>query len=169
MAETNGNLKVAVPTFIPLADAVRKYDLTEEVLTRLIQDGRIEAAQLPSGELLVSDDGLNHAQTKEQIIEEKFRHLKGKPIRLREAARKYRLKVPTVGRWVQIGYIKRLRDEPHCVELDESDVAYCANVYHHRKREGSVAGSKIFDEKGNPYQLKYPDLASERRKENDPR
>jgi hypothetical protein len=58
MAKANGNLNVAIPTFIPLADAARKYNISENVLTSLIQDGRIDAAQLPSGELAVSDDGL---------------------------------------------------------------------------------------------------------------
>jgi hypothetical protein len=33
MAKTNGNLKVAVPTFIPLADAARKYNISEGVVS----------------------------------------------------------------------------------------------------------------------------------------
>jgi hypothetical protein len=66
MAKANGNVNVAVPTFIPLTDAARKYNISENVLTRLIQDGRIDAAQLASRELLVSDEGLNE-KTKEQI------------------------------------------------------------------------------------------------------
>ena len=107
MAKTNGNLKVAVPTFIPLADAVRKYDLTEEVLTRLIRDGRIDGAQLPSGDLLVSDDGLNEAKTKEQIIEEKFEILRGQRISIYDAAKKYKLSHSTLRGWIKAGYIDR--------------------------------------------------------------
>jgi hypothetical protein len=66
------DLRSELPTFVPLSEAVRRYNLTEDVLTRLIRDGRIEAAQLPSGELLVSDDDLGETKTKEQITEEKF-------------------------------------------------------------------------------------------------
>ena len=48
------NFKSHIPTVLPLPDAARKYNLTEQALTQLIQTGKIEAVQLPSGELLVS-------------------------------------------------------------------------------------------------------------------
>ncbi len=50
--------------------------------------------------------------------------------------------------------------------MDASDVAYCAYVYKQKKVEygGNVAGVRIFDKNGNPYQLKYPDLSAKRRK-----
>jgi hypothetical protein len=165
MAKTNGNLKVTVPTFIPLAEAVHKYNLTEEVLTRLIRDGRIDGALLPSGELFVSDDGLNEAKTKEQIIEEKFGHLRGKTVSARAASQKYGISHKTFIRWARAGYIRILREEDRLLELDAADVAYCAFVHATKKQEygGTVSGVRIFDEEGNPYRVKYPELSVKRR------
>lgn len=47
-------LELDVPTYLPLPEAVRKYELSENVLTQLIQAGKIDAVRLPSGELLVA-------------------------------------------------------------------------------------------------------------------
>lgn len=49
--------------------------------------------------------------------------------------------------------------------MDAADVAYCAYVYGQKKAEygGRVAGVKLFDEEGNPYEVKYPDLSARRR------
>jgi hypothetical protein len=82
----NGN---ALPTYLPLSEAARKHNISEKALTRMIQDGRIGGAQLPSGELLVSDDGLDQTKTKEQIIEEKFAHLRGQAITVTKAVDRY--------------------------------------------------------------------------------
>ena len=162
MTKTNGNLKVMVPTFIPLAEAVRKYNLTEEVLTRLIRDGRIDGAQLPSGDLLVSDDGLNEAKTKEQIIEEKFGNLIGQPITVTEAAEKYDLHRNTLLEWSKNGYIAVLK-HGYRMELDEAEVAYCAEIHYERKELG-ITRVPLLDENGLAYQLKHPKLFEYRRR-----
>ena len=163
MTKTNGNLKVMVPTFIPLAEAVRKYNLTEEVLTRLIRDGRIEAAQLPSGELLVSDEGL-HEKTKEQIIEDKYGHLKGKPITISDAMDKYRIpQDSTIRRWITKGYIEVV-DDGYPMRVDEAEVAYCTSIYHQRQAVGIRSGAPLLNEDGTPYQLKRPELSQQRRR-----
>jgi predicted site-specific integrase-resolvase len=163
----SGNSKLSIPTFIPLAEAARKYNLTEDVLTRLIQDGRIDAAQLPSGELLVSDESPNE-KTKEQIIEEKFEHLQGQRISIYAAAKKYKLSHSTLRGWIKAGYITKIAQQVgdrSLTLIEESEVAYCAFIYHKRKAAGDLpTGTRIFDEDGNPYQLKHPDLALKRRK-----
>jgi hypothetical protein len=54
------------------------------------------------------------------------------------------------------------------LKLDEADVAYCADIYTQKVAEygtNRLFGVKIFDEDGNPYQLKYPDIARDRREE----
>lgn len=151
--------EMQIPTYVPLKQAARKYKLSIEALTQLIQNGRIEAAKLPSGEIVVSETSY---QTKEQIIENKFSHLVGSPIGLREASRNYNIHPTTLHRWVKLGYIKRVADK----KLDESDIAYCMFVYKEKKKEygGNIAGAKIFDEDGNPYKVKFPDLSLKRRK-----
>ncbi len=158
----NGN---SVPTYLPLSQAARKYNISENVLTRMIQDGRIDAAQLPSGELLVSDDGLNQTKTKEQIIEEKFAHLRGKPISAYAASQEYGLSHKTFIRWARAGYIQILKEEDRLLELDAADVAYCVYVHESKKQAygGKISGVKIFDEEGNPYLVKYPELSKKRR------
>lgn len=156
---TSGNSKLSVPTFIPLTEAVRIYNLTEDVLTRLIQDGRIDAAQLPSGELLVSDASLNQ-KTREQIIKDKFGHLRGNAITISLAAEKYKLAGTTIRKWISRGYIS-IMDSGYPTKIDEADVAYCRWVY--RKRDGR-SGARIFDDDGLPYELKRPALSEYRRK-----
>jgi hypothetical protein len=48
------SLKRNIPSYLPLADAAKKPDLSKKVLPQLIQTGKLEAVQLPSQELLVA-------------------------------------------------------------------------------------------------------------------
>jgi len=167
-----------VPTFIPLADAVRKFGLPQKVLTEQIQAGEIEAVKLPNGELLVADK-LNSGyqnKTKEQIIAEKYSHLRGKVISAAAASRKYSeihgvvILARLFSRWASAGYIKSIGGGGRGLrlKLDEADVAYCADIYSQKVAEygtNRLFGVTIFDENGNPYQLKYPDIAKDRREE----
>ena len=82
------DLNQKVPTYIPLADAAEKYGISEEALTQLIEAGKIEAVQLPSGELLVVAENCKY-KTKEEIITEEFSELQGQVISASEASRKY--------------------------------------------------------------------------------
>lgn len=60
----------------------------------------------------------------------KFKRLKGKPIHVAAAARKYDVPQPTISRWVKKGFIPVIgKDGPQKLLLDESYVAYCAHVY----------------------------------------
>jgi len=145
---------ISLPTFIPLAEAARKYNLSEGVLTRLILDGRIHAGRLPSGDIVVSDDKrISEVESKEQVIQERFAHLRGKPVGIAEAARKYGITHPTISRWMRLGYIRRLGTNGQKILVDLADVAYCADVY--RQRRGKQ-GRRIFDSEGYPYQSKSP-------------
>jgi predicted site-specific integrase-resolvase len=158
--------KPKIPTYLPLAEAAEKFGLSKKVLTQMIQAGKIEAVQLPSGELLVAaENGNGHEpQTKEDIISVKFAHLRKQSITVTEAAEKYELPRSNILTWKLRGYISVLK-EGYRLELDEADVAYCAYIYDRRQKSGTVSGSRIFDEEGNPYELKYPDLAQKRRKQ----
>ncbi len=167
-----------VPTFLPLADAARKFGLPKKVLTEHIQAGKIEAVKLPTGELLVADkldNGYQH-KTKEQIIAEKYSHLRGRIISASGASRKYSEIHGTIitpqlfARWANVGYIEATGGGGRGLrlKLDEADVAYCADIYAQKVTEygtNRLFGVKIFDEDGNPHQLKYPDIAKDRREE----
>ncbi len=153
-----------IPTFIPLAEAARKYNLSEKVLTQLIQVGKIQAVRLPTGELLVDADNNGHElKTKEEIIAKEFAQLKGRLITVTEAAQKYNLHRDSILEWVTRGYITPLKQggRGSRMELDEAEVAYCAKI--HRSRAGK-RGVRLFDQYGNPYQLKRPKLAEYRRR-----
>jgi hypothetical protein len=161
------NLNRNIPTFLPLAEAVQKLGLSRKVLTQLIEAGQIEAVQLPSGEVLVAAESNGHEpKTKEEIIAEKFAHLRGRSISPYAAQKRYGdIHRSNFIRWARAGYIEIHKDEDRLIELNEADVAYCSYVYEQKKVEygGRIAGVKLFDDRGNPYQVRYPDLSAKRR------
>ncbi len=162
-----------IPTYIPFNQAAKHYGLPQKVLTQQIRAGKIQAVQLPSGDLLVAaeNNGKDY-QTKEEIIAQEFAHLRGEPISASEASRKYskRYGVPisdvNFSRWSRLGYIKR-KSDGYRLQLDEADVAYCAKIYAEKydEYEGQMMGVRIFDEEGNPYQVKWREVAEQLRAE----
>lgn len=155
-------------TCVPLDEAAHKYGVTKNVLTQLIADGIVQTRTTSTGELLVvADQNGNNPdpRTKEEIIADKFAQLRGQPISAYGAQKKYGIHHNSFIRWARSGYISILNKAERSLELDESDVAYCAYVYQQKKEEygGNVAGVKIFDDDGNPYQVKYPELSARRR------
>lgn len=157
-----------IPTYLPLDQAARHYGLSKKVLTQQIQAGKIQAVRLPSGDLLVAaeNNGQNY-QTKEEIIADKFTNLQGVVITPYAAEKKYGIHRSNFIRWARAGYIEIIQEAERLVELDAADVAYCAYVYEQKKieYEGSLAGVTIFDEYGNPYKLKYKEVAEQMRYE----
>ena len=133
----------------------------------MIQTGKIEAVQLSTGELLVAAEHNGHKpKTKKEIIAEKFSDLQGVPISPYSAQKKYGgIHRNNFIKWARSGYIEILKEDDRLIELNEADVAYCAQIYSQKKEEygGKIAGVRVFDEMGNPYQVKYPDLAAKRR------
>ena len=146
--------------------------MKENVLTRLIAAGMIETRE-EAGETLVAVDKSGNgskAQTKEEIIAAKFAELQGLPISASKASRKYseiygmQLSQVQFSRWAKSEIVEVL-DRGYKIELNEADVAYCACVFAQKYRQynGQLRGVSIFDESGNPYIVKYPDIAEERR------
>jgi len=158
-------ITLTLPTFIPISEAARKYDLAVSLLTRLIQNGKLEAARLPSGDILVSDNGrdLSQIKTKEQLVEEKFGYLRFAPITVSEAAAKYRVPNTTLREWIAHRYVTVV-DEAYPIRVDQAEVAYCAEIYHRRQSMGIRSGVPLLDDDGLAYQLKHPDLSQYRRR-----
>lgn len=160
-------------TYLSLEEAARKYDVAEKVLTQLIAAGMIETHETPTGDVLVvveKNGNGQEPQTKEEIIAEKFADLRGQTISASEASRKYS-KIHHVpishvlfSRWARAGYIT-VMNRGYRLEMDEAEVAYCAEIFAQKYQEygGSMSGVRIFDEDGNPYQLKYPEVAEQLR------
>ena len=162
---TSSNLNQKVPTYIPLVDAAQKYGISEEALTQLIEAGKIEAVQLPSGELLVAADNGSLPKTKEEIIEEKFSNLQGHPITISEAAEKYHVPRSTIEKWIEREYIEIVDANSYPMKVNEADISYCVDVYQERKAMGIKGGVPLLDENGLPYELKHPTLSQRRKRQ----
>ncbi len=156
--------------YLPLKEAAKKHNVEEKVLTQLIAAGMIEAVE-ENGETLVAVDkngnGNNGTkpQTKAEIIAAEFAHLHDQPITLSEAARKYDVPRGTLEAWQYKNYLTPTHPDAYPKLFNEAEIAYCADIYHDRKRVGTgFYGAPLLDENGLPYELKHPDLAQYRRK-----
>ena len=140
-----------LPKYILLEDAVKRYDLDANLLARLVERGDLAAITAPDGDILVDERDIRKlaARPKKEDLPEykQYAHLRGQPIWISEAARKYNLVAPTITGWVKAGYIAILGRDGQKVLLDEADVAYCAEI--NRKRGGQ--GKRVFNIDGTPY------------------
>lgn len=147
----------ALPHLLPLPEAARKYGVSQARLKSLIDNGKINAAMIGE-EIVVSEDEVrSQAVTRKEDLPEykKHAHLKGTPIWISEAARRYGIPGPTITVWVQRGLIKSLGHDKNKKLIDEADMAYCAEIYNQRKGQGKW----LFDENGLPYKPKTGPLA----------
>lgn len=135
----------------------------ENVLAKLKPGDRLEIKRLSTGALEMIP--LATERTKSDIINQEFRHLQGQAISLSDASRRYGVKQPTITRWIQAGHIKVLADQGYRIMIDESEAAYCAMIYREKLKShgGNLRGVTLFDDNGNPYQMKHPDLAERKR------
>ncbi len=159
-------------TYLPIKKAAKRYGVEEKVLTQLISVGMIEARE-EAGEMLVvvdKNENVQERRTKEEIIATKFAHLRGHPISASEASRKYSkihgipISNQLFSRWAKAGYITVLK-RGYRLQMDEAEAAYCANIFTQKHKEygGQMRGVSIFDEDGNPYRLKYKEIAQQKR------
>ncbi len=161
-------LPVDLPRYVPLAAELQHHP--PQALTRLLRRGRIRAITGEGGVLVVErrqrqsrtrkpkkqpleQTGERRKQAEEEArrIRSKYEHLKGRPIGVAEAGRKYGIPQSTVSKWMHRNYIKKIGQDGQKILLDEADVAYCAEVYRSRKGEGR---RWMFDKDGLPYILK---------------
>lgn len=150
----------ALPVYLPIADAARKYGLDEARIRSLVESGTIKAAMV-NNTLVVQESEVQNEGTplrKEDLPEwKKHAHLKGTPIWISEAERKYGIANPTIWRWAKSGIIARLGMDGNKALIDEADMAYCAEIYHSRDTK---QGRRLFDSNGLPYKLKTNSLLS---------
>ena len=126
-------MAVDLPTYIPLTEAARRYRLDRTALTRLVEAGRIRAVKI-NGSVAVAQEDIDLATI--QIDE----RLRGKPIRVTEAAEKYGVSHANLSRWADAGYIRVLQRRPRLLELDEADVKLAAEIF---KRAREETGSYV--------------------------
>jgi len=152
---------VTLPTFLPVAEAARKYGLEEDRLRALIEKGKIRAGVV-AGEMVVSEDEVRSEAIQEKGLRkedlpeyQKHAHLKGQAIWISKASRDYQIPHPTILKWVRAGIIRTLGREANRLLVDEADVAYCAEIYRKRGKPGRV----LFNPDGTPYKPKTGPLA----------
>ena len=146
----------ALAKFISIADAADRLKLSPKYLHRLINNGKINAATI-NGETVVSEhDVIRLTPTPRDELAEyrKFKHLKGTPIWLSEAARKYEISHMTILQWTRKGYIAKLGTDGNKLLLNEQDVAYCKFIYD--RMSGERKGRRIFNDDGTPFTPRPP-------------
>ena len=150
-------MAVQLEQYVPLPQAAKRLKISSASLQGLIDSGNIRAVKL-NGTVAVAESELDQV-----ITREKFEYLHGKSITVPQAAQQYGIRADTFRTWVKRGYIRLLK-EGYGAEMDSADVAYCVAVY---QSQGGGRGKRIFDENGQPYQLKHTEWADyqrERRK-----
>jgi len=168
---------MALPTFLPFPEAAEKLGVSERELRKRVEAGTITAGKLPDGEIVVSTDAKAKITTGDDINarlsaikRSDFEHLRGTPITVSEAAKKYgekhgvNLIQRTIDVWVKRGYVKVI-DPNYPKKLDESDVAYCAMLHAIRKQAGIRTGFALLNNDGSPGLLKHPNLSRYRREQ----
>jgi len=90
---------------------------------------------------------------------QQFAHLKPNFIGMREAARKYKVPVTTLHTWVKKGAIL-IESKPQKYKrlVNEADVAYCAYVYHRKKKNKKSSRSPTFNADGTPFKPKSQNM-----------
>ena len=73
--------------------------------------------------------------------------IKGTPISLSSASRKYDVPLVTIHQWVKRGYIPVIGQDKNRILIDEAYLAYCADI----RRERPGQGRWLFNEDGTPY------------------
>ena len=123
-----------LPTYIPLEKAAEQFNVAVETLHQNIEDGAVRAAKTPAGGLLVAGEDVGELKTQLSgfTVDE---DLRGKPIRVTEAAEKYDVDQANLSRWSRAGYIHIIKQGPKLLVLDEGDVQRAAELFKHAKRE----------------------------------
>jgi len=79
---------------------------------RLADEGKLQAAVMTDGSIGISQISVNNLLPKEALPEYQLNAgLKGVPISINEAGRKYKLNTSTLTRWMQRGLIHQLGKE----------------------------------------------------------
>lgn len=117
-------------SYIPLRKAAKKYKLSIDHLSYLVDSDIIRSIKVGSVDCLLEDDIMDTLPRHERPEYQKFLHLRGTGIGMGEGGRKYGVSQPTISRWVKRGWIDIIGKVGQKVLIDEGDLAYCADIYH---------------------------------------
>ena len=134
-------MDVELPEYLPLEEAARRYRLSQEMLARAVEDGRIRAVRV-NGRILVAGEDIRQIsenRAKSEEIWEQVKHLDGIPIGISEASSKYGVDSTSIYGWINRGYVRLIEDRRGGGRgrkrlVNEADIAYAALVAKHRGR-----------------------------------
>jgi hypothetical protein len=137
---------MSLEAYITLQEAVRRYKLDPELLTRYINNGKIQGGRFNGTFVLSAKDVRRVAkqQATKEHMRSKVAHLEGHAIGINEASQKYDLNSASISNWAKAGYIRILaggRGRGYRTLVDESDVAYAREVWNLRQ---AGQGKKVF-------------------------
>jgi len=124
-----------LPTYIPLSEAARRYEIGRRALTRLVEAGRIGAVKIDGG-VAVAEEDLDLVAIEVELDA----RLKGNPIRVTEAAQRYGVSQATLSTWADKGLVGILDQRRRLLLLDEADVKLAAEIF---RRAREATGSSV--------------------------
>jgi len=131
-------------SYLTLSEAAQKYGVSSDALTRLARDGIIRAIHNEEGTAVITVQTVDNATAVKIILDEirpeRYEHLRGKQIRLMEAARTYQIGEQNLFNWSKQKYIRVLNQGVQRLELDAADAKYVTDVF---KRARDLTGSSI--------------------------
>lgn len=119
-----------LPSYVTLDEAARRYRIDPQVLTRLVESGKIKAVQV-GGRIAVAEQDVRAASIAAELWEQ-VAHLDGQPITLNRARTAYGIGSATLYKWIQNGIVRVIKrvgnGKATAVLLNEADVAYAMLV-----------------------------------------
>jgi len=133
---------MTLESYLTLSEAARKYGISTDALPRLLEDGIISAVHNEEGDRVITVSTVAAAADviRDEIRPEQYEHLRGKRIRLMEAARTYQISEQNLFNWSKQEYIRVLDQGVQRLELDAADAKYVTDVF---KRARDLTGSSI--------------------------
>lgn len=116
-----------LPSYVTLDEAARRYRISRETLTQMIESGKIRAVKVDGRVAVAECDVL--------AVSEPDPELRGRPIRVSKAAEKYNIPHGTLVRWARGGLVHVIREGPKLLELDEGSVKRAVEVYRAAQKE----------------------------------
>lgn len=132
-----------LPTYIPFAEAVARYQVPAETLTRAVESGMIRAVQI-NGEVAVADEDVAVVAAQVQAQSEG-----DELVSLSEAARRLGMNSGILTRWEMYGWLPAVTNGPRRAKFVSWQRAQAlAHLYRERTRRGSrlIPKGKEFSE-----------------------
>lgn len=150
-----------------MVDITIPQNLTQlqDLLKKLPPGSTLQLTKLPGGGLAVARTDY---ATKQEYLAAEFSDLIDVPITVKAAVDKYDVPDQTIRNWIGIDYVTVLDPEARPYTINEAEVAYCARLYHERRKNhaSGAGGAPLLDPAtGLPYALKHPELAKQRRRQ----